>query len=174
MTPSCSGSKDKTRMKKQLRGLSPRANYNDWGTAICRRSYCQLLRIKGCYVVRVTDPYGSILGFLDRSRYVFLEIAPQLYSRGWVDPVSDPLFLRKSGSAGNRTWPLDLKPGTLTTRPQRWLATHEASVKAGGKQNTMVSRLAHADFQRTILYYIDLKSFTLLIQLNVDRSIPAG
>jgi hypothetical protein len=24
---------------------------------------------KGCHVVRVTDPYGRILGFLDRSRY---------------------------------------------------------------------------------------------------------
>jgi hypothetical protein len=24
---------------------------------------------KGCHVVSVTDPYGSILGFLDRSRY---------------------------------------------------------------------------------------------------------
>jgi hypothetical protein len=26
-----------------------------------------------------------------------------LYSRGWVDPVPDPLLHRKSGSAGNRT-----------------------------------------------------------------------
>jgi hypothetical protein len=25
---------------------------------------------RGCHVVSVTDPYGSILGFLDRSRYV--------------------------------------------------------------------------------------------------------
>jgi CBS-domain-containing membrane protein len=24
---------------------------------------------KGCHVVSVTDPYGHILGFLDRSRY---------------------------------------------------------------------------------------------------------
>jgi hypothetical protein len=24
---------------------------------------------KGCHVVGVTDPYGRILGFLDRSRY---------------------------------------------------------------------------------------------------------
>jgi hypothetical protein len=24
---------------------------------------------KGCHVVSVTGPYGSILGFLDRSRY---------------------------------------------------------------------------------------------------------
>jgi hypothetical protein len=26
-----------------------------------------------------------------------------LYSRGWVDPISDPLLLRKSSSSGNRT-----------------------------------------------------------------------
>jgi hypothetical protein len=31
------------------------------------------------------------------------ELAPQLFSRGWVDPVPDPLLLRKSGSAVNRT-----------------------------------------------------------------------
>jgi hypothetical protein len=54
-------------------------------------------------VVSVTDPYGRNLGFLDRSRYVFFQAAPQLYSRGWVGPVPDPLLLRKSGSAGNRT-----------------------------------------------------------------------
>jgi hypothetical protein len=43
------------------------------------------------------------------------------YSRGWVDPVSDPLLLRKYGSVGNRTrnlwiysqelWPLDHRDG---------------------------------------------------------------
>jgi hypothetical protein len=49
------------------------------------------------------DPCGRILGFLDRSRYFFSQVAPQLYSRGWVDPVPDPLLLRKSDSAGNRT-----------------------------------------------------------------------
>jgi hypothetical protein len=57
------------------------------------------------------------LGFVDRSRYFFFQVAPQLWSRGWVDPVPDPLLVRKSGRAGNRTrdlwlcsqklWPLD-------------------------------------------------------------------
>jgi hypothetical protein len=37
---------------------------------------------RGCHVVSVTDPYGHILGFLDRSRYFFFQVAPQLYSRG--------------------------------------------------------------------------------------------
>jgi hypothetical protein len=57
----------------------------------------------GCHVVSVTDLYDRVLGFLDRSRYFFFQVAPQLYSRGWVDPVPDPLLLRKSGSAGNGT-----------------------------------------------------------------------
>jgi hypothetical protein len=56
---------------------------------------------RGCHVVSVTDLYGRIFGFLGRSRYYF-QVAPQLYSRGWVDPAPDPLLLRKSGSAGNR------------------------------------------------------------------------
>jgi hypothetical protein len=37
---------------------------------------------RGCHVVNVTDPYGSILCFLDRSRYFSFQVAPRLYSRG--------------------------------------------------------------------------------------------
>jgi CBS-domain-containing membrane protein len=55
--------------KKKLHGLSPRANYTDRATAACRRSDCQLFADRGCHVVSVTDPYGRMLGFLDRSRY---------------------------------------------------------------------------------------------------------
>jgi hypothetical protein len=40
------------------------------------------LRIEGCHVVSLTDPYGRILGFLDRSSYSSFLAAPQLYSRG--------------------------------------------------------------------------------------------
>jgi hypothetical protein len=46
--------------------------------------------------------YGRYLGFLDRIHYFFFQVAPQLYSRGSVNPVPGPL-LRKFGSAGNRT-----------------------------------------------------------------------
>jgi hypothetical protein len=56
-----------------------------------------------CCLASTTDPYGRILGFLHRNRYFFFQVAPQLYSRGWVYPVTYPLLLRKSGSAGNRT-----------------------------------------------------------------------
>jgi hypothetical protein len=38
-----------------------------------------------------------ILGFLEGSRYFFFEAAPQLY---WVDPIPDPLLLRKSVEPG--------------------------------------------------------------------------
>jgi hypothetical protein len=63
-----------------------------------------ILLIDGCHVVSVTDPPTAVFSFfLDRSRYYFFQVAPQLYSRSWVDPVPDPLLLRKSGSAGNRT-----------------------------------------------------------------------
>jgi hypothetical protein len=57
------------------------------------------------------------ISFIDRSRYFFIEVATQLSSRGWMDPVPDQLLLRTSGNAGNRTrdlwvctqelWPLD-------------------------------------------------------------------
>ena len=67
----------------------------------------------------------AVLCFLDQSRYFFIQVAPQLTSRGWVDPVPNPLLLRKSGSAGNRTrdlcicsqklWPLDHRGGLFQT-----------------------------------------------------------
>jgi hypothetical protein len=34
----------------------------------------------GCHVVGVMDPYGRNLAFIDRSRYFFYQVAPQLYS----------------------------------------------------------------------------------------------
>jgi hypothetical protein len=36
---------------------------------------------RGCHVVSLTDPYGRILGFLDRNCYYFFRVAPQLHSR---------------------------------------------------------------------------------------------
>jgi hypothetical protein len=55
--------------KKKLHGLSPRTNYTDRATADYRRSDCQRFADRECHVVSVTDLYGRILGFLDRSRY---------------------------------------------------------------------------------------------------------
>jgi hypothetical protein len=54
-----------------------------------------------CHVVSVTDlrPYSR---FSRQVPLFFYQVAPQLYSRGWVDPVPDPLLFF-FGSAGNRT-----------------------------------------------------------------------
>jgi hypothetical protein len=81
---------------------------------------------RGCRVVSATDPHGSILGFLDQSSYNFFQVAPQLYSRGWVDPVPDPLLLRKSGSAENRA----LTSGSVARNS--WLLDHRGGRKAWG------------------------------------------
>jgi hypothetical protein len=70
----------------------------------------------GCHVVNATDPYGRILEFLDRSRYFFFQVSPQFYSRGWVDPVPEPLLLRKFGRAGNRT----RTSGSLARSSDHW------------------------------------------------------
>jgi hypothetical protein len=48
-------------------------------------------------------PYDRNLTFLYRSRCFVFQVALQLYSRSWVDPVPDILLLRKSGSARNQT-----------------------------------------------------------------------
>jgi hypothetical protein len=50
-----------------------------------RRLSAKLVRTftdRWCRVVSAADPYGRNLDFLDRSRYFFYQVAPQLYSRG--------------------------------------------------------------------------------------------
>jgi hypothetical protein len=69
---------------------------------------------RGRHVVSATDSYGRILGFIDRNRYSFFQVIPQVCSRGWVDPVPDTL-LRKSGSAGNRS----RSTGSVVRNPDR-------------------------------------------------------
>jgi hypothetical protein len=106
--------------------FSPQANYTDRASAACRWTSCQLLRIEGVASWAQRIPTAVNLGFIDRSRYFSIQVAPQLSSRGWVDPVPDPLLLRKSGSAGNRTrdlwissqelWPLDHRGGHILTQ----------------------------------------------------------
>jgi hypothetical protein len=102
--------------------LSPRAKYTDWATATFRRNLVPTFVDRGVSCgQRGGSPVVVNLSFLDRSRYFsfkWLLIYPR---KGWVDPVSDPLSLRKSGNVGNRTrdlwvnsqelWPLDHRGG---------------------------------------------------------------
>jgi hypothetical protein len=99
-----------TVLTKNSMACSPQTNYTNRATAICRRSWCQLLLIESVTWTTQQIPTAVNLDFLDLQRYFSNQVAPQLYSRGWVDLVPNPLLLRKSGSAGNRT---------LTSRPQR-------------------------------------------------------
>jgi hypothetical protein len=69
--------------KNKLNGLSPRANYTDRATAASRWSDCQLLRIKGATWSAWRIPAEPLL---------FYQVAPQLYSRCWVEPVPDHYF----------------------------------------------------------------------------------
>jgi hypothetical protein len=66
------------------------------------------------------------LRFLDRSRYFSIQLAPQLSSRGWLGPGPDPLRLRKSGSAGNRTRDLCICSQEL------WPLGHRGGLWSGG------------------------------------------
>jgi hypothetical protein len=68
--------------EQQTPWSSPRANYTDRETAACRAKLVPTIADRGCRSVSATDPHGRILDFLDRNRYYFFQVAPQLYSRG--------------------------------------------------------------------------------------------
>jgi hypothetical protein len=76
-----------------------------------------LLQIEGFAWQHNRSPRPLISVFQIRSCYFSIQVAPQLYSWGWVDPIPDPLLLRKSGSAGNRTQ--DLQICSQELGPQR-------------------------------------------------------
>jgi hypothetical protein len=93
--------------KNKLR--SPQEKYTDSATATCLRHLVPTFVARGLSRGQLGGSLTVVnLSFLDRSRYFFFQIVPHLSSRGRVDPVPDPLLLRKSGGAGNRTRDLSL------------------------------------------------------------------
>jgi hypothetical protein len=42
---------------------------------------------KGCHVVNVTEPYGRIFGFLDRSHYFSFQVAPRPQRRSQLNEM---------------------------------------------------------------------------------------
>jgi hypothetical protein len=102
----------------ELNGLSPQANYTDRYThirLIMNNNSAALVRERPQNLSAKLVPTsadrgmscsqsdGSLWPYSRFSRQEPLLFLPDSSSRGWVDPVPDPLFLRKSGSAGNRT-----------------------------------------------------------------------
>jgi hypothetical protein len=69
-------------LKRKLRGFGPRANYADRATAASWRSSADFLRIEGVAWSAQRIPTVVNFDFLDRSRYFFFQVAPQLSSRG--------------------------------------------------------------------------------------------
>jgi hypothetical protein len=93
--------------KTNSAALSPQANYTDWATATCRRSLVPTFVDRGVSRgQRGGSPTVVNVSFLDRSRYFSFKYLLIYPHKGWVDPVPDPLLLRKSCSAGNPTWDL--------------------------------------------------------------------
>jgi hypothetical protein len=76
--------------KKHLGGLSPQANYTDRATAACWRSYCRLLWVEGVAYSAQWISTAINLSFLDWSCYFLIQVASQLSSWGWMDPIPDP------------------------------------------------------------------------------------
>jgi hypothetical protein len=67
---------NKLKLKSKPRGRSPQANYTDRATATCRRSR-QPLRVEGVAWSAQRIPTAVNLGFLDRSCYFGVQVAPQ-------------------------------------------------------------------------------------------------
>jgi hypothetical protein len=101
---------------------SPQANYTDWAPATGRQILLPTIVDRGVSRgQRDGTPSAVNLCFLDWSRYFFFQVALYLSPRGWVDPVPEPLLVRKCGGVWNRTrdlcdcsqelWPLDRRGG---------------------------------------------------------------
>jgi hypothetical protein len=81
--------------KNKLRGQSQWTNFTERATTACRRSnakFCSLRVPRG----QRDGPHDRNLGFLDRMRYFFFQVPPQLYSRDWVEPVPAPTSYQKN------------------------------------------------------------------------------
>jgi hypothetical protein len=103
--------------------LSPRANYTDWSTATCRRNLVPTFVDRAVSRdQRGGSPTVVNLSFLDRCRYFSFKWLLIYSHKGWVDPVPDPLLLRKSGSARNRTRDLWVSSQKL------WLLDHRGGL----------------------------------------------
>jgi hypothetical protein len=74
---------------------SPQAKYTDRVAASCWRSWCQLLRIEGVAWSVQRIPAAVNLSFQDRSRYFFIQVAPQLFLTRLSGPRSRPTTSQK-------------------------------------------------------------------------------
>jgi hypothetical protein len=89
--------------KKNAVAFSSQGNHTDWGTATGRQFLVLTFVDRGVSLGQRGGTHTAVnLSFLNRSHYFFFQVVPHLMWRGWAYS----LLLRKSGSAGNRTWDL--------------------------------------------------------------------
>jgi hypothetical protein len=135
----------------------------------------KFLRIEGCRVVRAADPLRLSSRISRPEPLLFFQVAPQLYSWGWVDHVPVPLLVRKSGNTGNRTRPLDLQPGTLATRPQRWSTffyiTYKFSLYHTGNTIHIRSAARNSDHKTTEAVYFLLHNIYKFSSYHTGNTI---
>jgi hypothetical protein len=75
--------------------FSLQANYIDWATATGRWILVPTFVDRAVSHGQRGGTLTAVnLSFLDRSHYFFFQVAPHLWSQGWVDPVPDPMLLR--------------------------------------------------------------------------------
>jgi hypothetical protein len=114
-------------LPNKLRGLIPRVNESTIPTErplLVGKVSVNFVRIDGCRVVSVTDPYSRVLGFLYRSRYVFWSSSSIVLTR-LSGPRSRPttsqkLWYRRElnpdlSICSQELWPLDHRGGLLSS-----------------------------------------------------------
>ena len=83
--------------------------------------YCQIAVQRSLWLVKCLS-LNLNFSFLNWFRYFSYQVATQLSSWGWVDPVPDPILPEKFlwYSRESNPGPLGWQSGVLTTIPNRW------------------------------------------------------
>ena len=100
--------------------LEPRRAKTDW-------SGCCQMAVQGALWLAKRLSLNLNSNFLNRISLLLIQIATQLPSRGWVDPVPDPILPEKISrvaySRESNPGPIGWQSDVLTTIPNRWSNT---------------------------------------------------
>jgi hypothetical protein len=150
--------KKKPKQKTNSVALSPQVNYTDRVTATCRRNLVPTFVDRGMSRSQRGGTPTVVNLFSRPEPLLFFQVAPHLSSQGWVDPIPDPLLLRKYGITGNRTrdlsvssqklWPLNHRGGPVlcntilnVTSTYQTLFVHKTILKVTSTYWTLFMKL---------------------------------